>query len=50
MENFIKEGKSGFAFNRLSSPNFYTNATKLQIALLAYNFANWFRRLCLPKA
>ena len=50
MENFIKEGKNGFAFDQLSSPDFYTNATKLQIALLAYNFANWFRRLCLPKS
>ena len=50
MENFIKEGKNGFAFDQLSSPDFYTNATKLQIALLAYNFVNWFRRLCLPKS
>lgn len=49
MENFIKEGKNGFAFDQLSSPDFYTNATKLQIAVLAYNFANGFRRLCLPK-
>jgi hypothetical protein len=37
MENFIKEGKNGFAFDQLSSPDFDTNATKLQIAVLAYN-------------
>ncbi|WP_353963311.1 transposase [Tepidibacillus marianensis] len=49
MENFIKEGKNGFAFDQLSSPDFYTNATKLQISVLAYNFHNWFSRLCLSK-
>ncbi|MGJ9386264.1 transposase, partial [Salipaludibacillus sp. CF4.18] len=49
MENFIKEGKNGFAFDQLSSPDFYTNATKLQVSILAYNFANWLNRLCLPQ-
>jgi hypothetical protein len=49
MENFIKEAKNGFAFDQMGSPSFYSNATRLQIAVLAYNFNNWFRRLCLPK-
>jgi hypothetical protein len=49
MENFIKEGKNGFAFDQLSSPDFDTNATKLQIAVLAYNMHRSFQRLCMPK-
>jgi hypothetical protein len=49
MENFIKEGKNGFAFNHMSSSDFFSNACKFQIAIIAYNFHNWFRRLCFPK-
>jgi hypothetical protein len=49
MENFIKEAKNGFACGTLSSTDFESNAMKLQLAMLAYNFNNWFRRLCLPK-
>lgn len=48
MENFIKEGKLGFAFGRMTSTEFERNACKLQIAVLAYNLHNGFRRLCLP--
>jgi hypothetical protein len=50
MENFIKEGKNGFAFDTMSSSEFIANANKLQLALLAYNFNNWFRRLVLSKS
>ncbi len=50
MENFIKEAKNGLACDTMSSTDFETNAVKLQITMLAYNFNNWFRRLCLPKA
>jgi len=49
MENFIKEAKNGFACDKMSSTTFASNAVKLQLAMLAYNFNNWFRRLCLPK-
>ncbi|MCY0870650.1 MAG: IS1380 family transposase [Firmicutes bacterium] len=49
MENFIKEAKNGFACDKMSSTDFTSNAVKLQIAMLAYNFNNWFRRLCLPE-
>lgn len=49
MENFIKEAKSGFACDKMSSTDCASNAVKLQIAMLAYNFNNWFRRLCLPE-
>ncbi len=46
MENFIKEGKNGFSFGKMSSRNFLANANKLQQMLLAYNLNNWLRRLC----
>lgn len=49
MENFIKEAKNGFACHKMSSTDFESNAVKLQLAMLAYNFNNWFRRLCLPE-
>lgn len=49
MENFIKESKNGFACHKMSSTDFETNAVKLQLAMLAYNVNNWFRRLCLPE-
>jgi len=48
MENFIKEAKNGFACDKMSSTDFEANAVKLQLTMLAYNFNNWFRRLCLP--
>jgi hypothetical protein len=49
MENFIKEAKNGFACHKMSSTDFEANVVKLQLAMLAYNFNNWFRRLCLPE-
>ncbi len=47
MENFIKEGKSGFDFSSVSSHAKVVNATRLQVHALAYNLFNWFRRLAL---
>jgi hypothetical protein len=49
MENFIKEGKLGLSFDKMSSTDFIANANKLQEMVLAYNFNNWFRNLCLDK-
>ena len=48
MENFIKEGKSGFDFSSVSSRFKVVNANRLQVHALAYNLFNWFRRLVLP--
>ena len=48
MENFIKEGKSGFDFSAVSSSSMIVNANRLQLHGLAYNLFNWFRRLALP--
>ena len=47
MENFIKEGKSGFDFSSVSSHSKVVNANRLQEHALAYNLFNWFRRLAL---
>jgi hypothetical protein len=49
MENFIKEGKRGFAFGKMSSSEYLANANKLQQMMLAYNLNNWLRRLCFPE-
>jgi len=49
MENFIKEGKNGFGFGKMSSTEYWANANKLQQMVLAYNLNNWLRRLCFPK-
>lgn len=42
-------GSYGFEFERMSSTSFIVNRNKLQISMLAYNFNNWFRRLCMAK-
>ncbi len=47
MENFIKEGKSGFDFSSVSSHSKVVNANRLQVHALVYNLFNWFRRLAL---
>lgn len=47
MENFIKEGKSGFDFSSVSSHSKVVNANRLQVHVLAYNLFNYFRRLAL---
>ena len=47
MENFIKEGKNGFAFASVSSSSKLVNANRLLVHGLAYNLFNWFRRLAL---
>lgn len=47
MENFIKEGKSGFDFASVSSASRLVNANRFQVHAFAYNLFNWFRRLAL---
>ncbi len=47
MENFIKEGKSGFDLASVSSSSKLVNANRLLVHSLAYNLFNWFRRLAL---
>ena len=45
MENFIKESKSGFGFDNVSSHTMEANANRMLIRALAYNIVNWMKRL-----
>ncbi|MFT8323335.1 MAG: IS1380 family transposase [Bacillus sp. (in: firmicutes)] len=49
MENYIKEAKSGFNLDHLSSHEFQTNEVRLMLSLLAYNLTNWMRTLTFPE-
>ncbi len=47
-EQWIKEGKYAVKWARLSCHDFQDNAVRLQLFALAYNLANFMRRLALP--
>jgi hypothetical protein len=47
-EQWIKEGKNAVKWTRLSCHRFMDNAVRLQLFALAYNLANFMRRLALP--
>lgn len=49
MENYIKEAKNGFYFDRMSSHSFQVNEVRMMLSLLAYNLTNWLRTLCFPQ-
>jgi hypothetical protein len=49
-EQWIKEGKNAVKWTRLSCREFKDNAVRLQLFVLAYNLANFLRRLALPKS
>ena len=49
-EQWIKEGKNAVKWTRLSCRTFKDNQTRLQLFALAYNLANFLRRLALPKS
>jgi len=47
-EQWIKEGKNAVKWTRLSCCRFDANQVRLQLHVLAYNLANFLRRLALP--
>ncbi len=49
-EQWIKEGKYALNWTRLSCHGFQDNQVRLQLFALAYNLANFLRRLALPRA
>jgi hypothetical protein len=49
-EQWIKEGKNAVRWTRLSCRRFRDNAVRLQLFALAYNLANFLRRLALPQS
>lgn len=46
MENYIKEGKSGFAIHRIPTQSFAANEIDLLLKLLAYNLFERFKQHC----
>jgi Transposase DDE domain group 1 len=48
-EQWIKEGKHALNWTRLSCHRFAANRARFGLFVLAYNLANFFRRLALPK-
>lgn len=51
MENYIKEAKNSFFFDKTDSPSFIENEARMMISLLAYNLVNFLRALCFePKS
>ncbi len=48
-EQWIKEGKQATSWTRLSCHRFRANEVRLQLAVLAYNLGNLWRRLGLPQ-
>ena len=49
-EQWIKEGKQAIKWTRLSCQRFAANQVRLQLFVLAYNLANFIRRLALPQS
>ena len=51
MENYIKEARNSFFFDKTDSPRFIENEARMMISLLAYNLVNFLRTLCFePKS
>ncbi|WP_102336195.1 IS1380 family transposase [Salimicrobium jeotgali] len=49
MENFIKEAKSGFYFDKTDSPRFLENHVRMMISVLAYNLINFLKTIAFEK-
>jgi len=47
-ENFIKEAKDGFGFDKTNSHSFQANTTRMWLAVLSYTLSLLFKRLVLP--
>lgn len=49
IESILKESALGFGMDHLPSGRFAGNGLFCQLLIMAYNYVNVFRRLCLPK-
>jgi len=47
-ELIIRELKEAYSLGKIPTQDFAANECFFQIALLAYNLLNWFKRLCVP--
>lgn len=45
----IKELKCNYPLTKIPTQSYTANIAYLQLLLFAFNIANWFKRLCLPK-
>lgn len=45
MENFIKEAKAGFFFDKTDSPTFIENHVRMLVSMLAYNIVNFLKKI-----
>lgn len=45
MENYIKEAKNGFFFDKIDSPTFIENYTRMMISVIAYNLVNCLKNI-----
>ena len=50
MENYIKESKNSFYFDKTDSPRFIENRVRMLISVLAYNVINFMRTICFEKS
>ena len=46
MENYIKEAKNSFFFDKMDSSGFLENEGRMMISVLAYNMVNFLRTIC----
>lgn len=49
MENYIKEAKNSFYFDKTDSPRFIENHARMMISVIAYNIINFLRTTCFDK-
>lgn len=49
MENYIKEIKAGFYFDKTDSSRFSDNHARMMLSVLAYNLVSFMKRLALPE-
>lgn len=45
MENYIKEAKNGFFFDKTDSPTFIENYARMMISVIAYNLVNCLKNI-----
>src|SRR5699024_8906372 len=50
MENYIKEAKNSFYFDKTDSPRFIENHARMMISVMAYNLINFMRTICFERS
>ena len=50
MENYIKEAKNSFYFDKTDSPRFIENHARMMISVIAYNLINFMKTICFEKS